>query len=264
MRGQWTKLAGIAVVLLLIAVGYGPSATQLPPTPAPTATTAATFPIGIFAKANWTWEFKADGSYVSHSPGAGERGTYTATGNQIIVQGDYCGNMKGTYTWAYDGKALSFKALDDRCTGRRNVVVPGQWLKKQVPSEALEPAMLAPARLAPEDMKWVGTPSGVHIAKLAGDDKATGMYVFRYRFPANFKVQPHFHPDDRVATVLSGTLYVGYGEQFDEAGLKALPAGSIWTEPAKQAHFVWAKDGEVTIQVVGNGPSASTPVEAKQ
>ena len=128
-----------------------------------------------------------------------------------------------------------------------------------VPSEALEPA-----RLAPDDLKWVGTPNGVYSARLAGDDKAAGMYVIRVRFPANFKVQPHFHPDDRVTTVLSGTLYVGYGEQFDEGTLKALPAGSIWTEPAKQAHFVWAKDGEVTIQVVGNGPSASTPIQSKQ
>jgi hypothetical protein len=43
-----------------------------------------------------------------------------------------------------------------------------------VPSEALERA-----RLAPDDLKWVGTPSGVHVAKLAGDDKAAGMYVIR-------------------------------------------------------------------------------------
>jgi len=120
-----------------------------------------------------------------------------------------------------------------------------------VPSEALEPA-----RLTPDDMKWVGTPTG--------DDKTAGMYVIRYRFPANFRVQPHFHPDDRLVNVLSGTLHVGYGEQFDEGTLKALPAGSIWTEPAKQPHFVWAKDGEVMIQVVGNGPSAVTPVQSKQ
>jgi quercetin dioxygenase-like cupin family protein len=125
-------------------------------------------------------------------------------------------------------------------------------------------AALERVRLTPDDLKWVATPVGVYIAKLIGDDKTAGMYVIRYRFPANFKVQPHFHPDDRLVVVLSGTLYVGYGEQFDDSTLKALPAGSIWTEPAKQPHFVWAKDGEVMIQVVGNGPSASTPVQSKQ
>src|SRR5262245_46502718 len=128
-----------------------------------------------------------------------------------------------------------------------------------VPREALEPV-----RLTPDDLKWIATPSGVHVARLAGDDKAAGTYVIRYRFPANLKVQPHFHPDDRVVVVLSGTLHVGYGEQFDEGTLKALPAGSVWTEPAKQPHFVWAKEGEVMIQVVGNGPSTSTPVQSKQ
>lgn len=106
-------------------------------------------------------------------------------------------------------------------------------------------AALEPVRLSPDDMKWRATPIGVHIANLAGDDKAAGMYVIRIGFPRT-SVQPHFHPDDRLVVVLSGTLHVGYGEQFDESTLKALPAGSIWTEPAKQPHFVWAKEGEVT------------------
>ena len=47
--------------------------------------------------------------------------------------------------------------------------------------------------------------------------------------------------------------------------MKALPAGSIWTEPAKQPHFVWAKDGEAIIQVIGgNGPSAVFPVQSSK
>ncbi len=86
----------------------------------------------------------------------------------------------------------------------------------------------------------------------------------RVRFRANAKVQPHFHPDERIITVLSGTLYMGYGDRFDESAMKALPPGSVWTEPAKQAHFAWAKDGEAVIQVIGgNGPSGITQVEQK-
>jgi hypothetical protein len=69
---------------------------------------------------------------------------------------------------------------------------------------------------------------------------------------------------ERIVTVMSGTLYMGYGDRFDESAMKALPAGSIWTEPSKQTHFVWTKDGEVIIQVVGgNGPSGITRVEPK-
>jgi hypothetical protein len=51
--------------------------------------------------------------------------------------------------------------------------------------------------------------------------------------PANTTIQAHSHPDDRVAIVISGTWYIGYGSQFDEKKLKALPAGSLsrqaWT-----------------------------------
>ena len=123
---------------------------------------------------------------------------------------------------------------------------------------------LAATRITPDELKWDRTPSGVQRAMLVGDEQKPGMYMYRTRFPANYKVQPHFHPDERVVTVISGTLYMGYGEQFDESAMKALPPGSVWTEPAKQPHFVWAKDGEVVIQVVGsNGPSGVTRIEPK-
>jgi quercetin dioxygenase-like cupin family protein len=123
---------------------------------------------------------------------------------------------------------------------------------------------IAATRLAPDEIKWEGDPSGVQRAQLVGDEKKPGMYTYRVRFPANHKVQPHFHPDERVVTVISGTLFVGFGEVFDESAMKALPTGSIWTEPARQPHFVFAKDGEVVFQVVGaNGPSGLTRIESK-
>jgi hypothetical protein len=131
------------------------------------------------------------------------------------------------------------------------------------PLPALAQSVLQPARITPEELRWAPTPTGSVRANLAGDDKKAGLYLYRVRFPANFRNTPHFHPDDRVVTVMSGTLYVGYGERFDEAQLKPLPAGSIWTEPMKQPHFVWAKDGEVVIQVSGVGPSGVTQVQPK-
>ncbi|SMF24706.1 cupin domain-containing protein [Pseudogulbenkiania subflava] len=119
---------------------------------------------------------------------------------------------------------------------------------------------LEASRLTPDELKWVVMPNGVARAYLAGDDKKPGVYAYLARIPANFKNLPHWHPDERVVTVISGTMYIGYGEQFDEGRLKALPAGSFWTEPAKQAHFTWAKTGEVVIYVVGMGPSGTTQV----
>lgn len=119
------------------------------------------------------------------------------------------------------------------------------------------------ARVTNDELKWVARATGVQLAVLTGDDTKAGVYAYRARFPQGFKAQPHSHPDDRIGNVISGTLYVGYGEQFDESKMKVLPAGSTWTEPSRQPHFVWAKDGEVIIQIVGNGPSASIPVQPK-
>ena len=117
---------------------------------------------------------------------------------------------------------------------------------------------LQPVRVTPDELTWKPIWTGAQLAILAGDPQKAGVYVVCMRFPAGFRNPPHFHPDERIVTILSGTLRVGYGEQFDESTMKALPAGGMFTEPAKQPHFVWAKDGEVVIQVVGHGPSATT------
>jgi quercetin dioxygenase-like cupin family protein len=123
---------------------------------------------------------------------------------------------------------------------------------------------LKPARILPDDVAWSSSPLGFQVARIAGDPAKAGMYANRVRFPAGLRIQPHFHPDERIVIVVSGTVYFGYGEQFDEAGMKALSAGSVWTEPARQPHFAWAKDGEAVIQVIGNGPSGTTAIQSKQ
>jgi quercetin dioxygenase-like cupin family protein len=117
---------------------------------------------------------------------------------------------------------------------------------------------LRPVQTAPSQLAWVTDPRGYQQALIVGDPAKPGMYVAHIRFPANLRIAPHFHPDDRIVTVLSGTVHFGYGERFDESRLRALPAGSVWTEPAGQPHFAWAKDGEVVLQVVGIGPSSTT------
>ena len=118
---------------------------------------------------------------------------------------------------------------------------------------------LEPMRLNASELQWVVMPNGVSRAYLSGDDKKSGVYAYLARIPAGFKFQPHWHPDERVVTVISGTMLVGYGEKFDEANMKELPAGGFWTEPAQQPHFTWAKGGgEAVIYVVGRGPSGTT------
>ncbi len=131
MKGQWKNIVVVALVLMLTAVGCASSATLTPqPTPKPTT---PDFPVGTFAAGSWVWEFRADGTQIASKSGAlYEDGTYTVTGNQIIVQdtrGIYCGEPKGIYTWAFDGKVLTFKVIDDPCAGRRVMVDGIQYSK---------------------------------------------------------------------------------------------------------------------------------------
>ncbi len=121
----------------------------------------------------------------------------------------------------------------------------------------------APKPVTPDNVKWAGSPlvPGLQGAWFVGEQDKPGIYAFRVKLPAGAKIPPHTHPDERNSTVLSGTLYVGFGESFDEGKLVALPAGSMYVAPANVAHFLWAKDGDVTYQEAGFGPTATKPVK---
>jgi quercetin dioxygenase-like cupin family protein len=119
---------------------------------------------------------------------------------------------------------------------------------------------LPAVQATPDQFTWVRDPRGYEQANIVGDPARPGLYTAHIRFSPGQRITPHFHPDDRIVTVLAGTVLFAYGEQFDEAVLRKLPAGSVWTEPAGQSHFAWARDGEVLLQVIGFGPSATTPI----
>lgn len=117
---------------------------------------------------------------------------------------------------------------------------------------------LEPKLLNNTDLKWSGNPNEVRVASVSGNEKSTGLYIYRVKFPQGHKIMPHFHSDERVVTVIAGSLYVGYGNSFNLKEMKNIQEGGIYTEPKEQAHYVWAKDGEVELQVVGYGPSIRT------
>jgi quercetin dioxygenase-like cupin family protein len=119
-------------------------------------------------------------------------------------------------------------------------------------------------KLNETDLSWTLQPNGISIASVSGTEKSNGMYIYRVRFPKGHKIMPHYHSDERVVTVISGSLYVGYGNVFDASKMKQLVAGGLWTEPKESVHFVWAKDGEVELQVVGFGPSVRTSISEKE
>jgi len=90
---------------------------------------------------------------------------------------------------------------------------------------------------------------------LYGDPRKAAPYITRVRLPADYRIEPHTHPEERVYTVISGTFYIGFGEKFDPTALKAFSAGSAFVVPANTSHFHWMRSGEAVVQISGVGPS---------
>ncbi len=124
----------------------------------------------------------------------------------------------------------------------------------------LPPAMAAePQIMLPDTLHWVSPPwdAAVHAAWVLGSEQADGPYVLRVRITPGGKIPPHTHPDQRYTTVLSGTLHVSFGPDFNSARALVLPAGAVYVAPANQPHLVWAEEGEVVYQEAGTGPTAT-------
>ncbi len=117
----------------------------------------------------------------------------------------------------------------------------------------------SPVPIELEQTQWVSVPnlSGLQVAWAIGSEEGAGLYVLRVKLEADARIPVHTHPDERISTVLSGTLYVGFGDQFDEKSLVKIVEGACYVAPAGVAHFVWAKDGEVVYQEMGSGPTAT-------
>lgn len=105
--------------------------------------------------------------------------------------------------------------------------------------------------------------SAVKEIVIMGDPSKQGIYMILLEVAPNTKIAAHLHPDQRAATVLSGTWHFGYGNKFDQTKLKTLPAGSIYSEVAGQNHFAMTGKDPVIIEITGFGPSGVTYVDPK-
>lgn len=117
----------------------------------------------------------------------------------------------------------------------------------------------APVPILPDSIPWLSPPnvSGLEVAWLLGAEQQPAAYILRVKLAAGSKIPPHTHPDERYTTVLTGTIYVGFGETFDEAKVVAIPAGAVYVAPANVYHYVWAKDGDALYQEAGVGPTGT-------
>jgi quercetin dioxygenase-like cupin family protein len=115
----------------------------------------------------------------------------------------------------------------------------------------------------PKEIKWVANAGGSEQAILFGDPSKPGLYIVLTKWTPHHNSRPHFHPNDRYITVLSGTWWVNTGANYDPDGMKPVPAGSYVVHYGNQIHYDGAKDAEVILQIVGMGPATSTAAEQK-
>src|SRR5689334_19588266 len=124
-------------------------------------------------------------------------------------------------------------------------------------------AQTAGVAILPNEVKYAPLPfaPGVQAAWVFGGPEIPGIYTVRVRMTPGAKIPPHTHPDTRMVTILTGDLFAGLGTAIDPATGQSYPAGTFFTMPAGQPHYVWAKDGEVIYQESGNGPSPTALVK---
>lgn len=110
----------------------------------------------------------------------------------------------------------------------------------------------------PDQVKWGPAPpfipAGAQLAVLEGDPMAaSGDFTIRLKMPDGYRVAPHTHPHRENVTVLSGTLKVGMGDQFDATKMTSFGPGSFAYLDPSMHHYAGAS-GETVIQIHGMSP----------
>jgi len=80
------------------------------------------------------------------------------------------------------------------------------------------------------------------------------------RFPPGAHSNPHFHSQDRHATVIKGVWWNGTGNELDFNKAVPMKAVSYVLHPSGGVHWDGAGDEEVVVQIVGEGPVETTQV----
>ena len=121
----------------------------------------------------------------------------------------------------------------------------------------------SPKPIIPDTLTWFSPPGNSYLkaAWVIGNEKDAGTYILRVMLKANGVIPPHSHPDTRYTTVLSGTLYVGFGKTMADSTMVAIPTGEVYCVPANTPHYLKSMTGDVTYQEVGVGPTATALIK---
>lgn len=115
----------------------------------------------------------------------------------------------------------------------------------------------------PNKITWTVNHEGARVAVLYGNPAKPGWYVMLVKWEPHMMSPPHYHLHDQYITVLKGTWWAGWGTQFNTKRVFPMPAGSYVVHYGHEPHYDGAKNGEVILEIVGEGPATPILIPAK-
>jgi mannose-6-phosphate isomerase-like protein (cupin superfamily) len=135
-------------------------------------------------------------------------------------------------------------------------------------TESADPVLLdnnIAIQVCSDSLKWNDAkpplPPGAKVAVMEGNPKETGHFTLRIKMPPHYKILPHVHPVDERATVLSGAMYIGFGDTLDESKARKVAAGCFYLNPAGLHHYAFTGKEETILQISTNGPWGLSYIE---
>ena len=109
--------------------------------------------------------------------------------------------------------------------------------------------------VSPDKISWntMKVFPGALVALLLGDPRKEGPYILRVKFPSNYIIPPNWQTATSFVTVISGSLHIGVGDNFDRNKGKTLVTENSVVIPSKSHLYFWTTE-EVVLQVHGMGP----------
>ena len=107
------------------------------------------------------------------------------------------------------------------------------------------------AAFTPESIPWGdAAPDGTKYALLEGRRDADGeLFTYAFFIPAGFWDAAHWHTQDVRVVVMSGSLYLGYGDLLVVSRAERFEAGSVLVVPAGDRHFDGSLEDTVIVGV---------------
>ena len=113
-------------------------------------------------------------------------------------------------------------------------------------------------QLKPDEIKWMDAPpplpTGSKIAILEGSPKLESIFTIRVMLPPYFKIAAHTHPKDERVTVISGSVYIGFGDKIDTTNANKFTEGCYYLNPVDSHHYVFTQSVGCVLQISGTGP----------